>query len=130
MKSLEARAGHEAVKGSVTVWRPWQLKEIELFQGVAISTPSQQRLTQAYLLVCVQSGTLDLQYRNTHLSGPAINGPFCVIEPGETWTSQVKDLTFHQLFIDPAWLQQFATEQLHREQSLPIFPAIPSLIRL
>jgi AraC-like DNA-binding protein len=46
-----------------------------------------------------------------------------VIEPGETLSYQPKDSTFHCLFIDPAWLQQFATEQFHREQSLPHFPS-------
>jgi AraC-like DNA-binding protein len=36
---------------------------------------------------------------------------------------QKKDSTYHCLHIDPAWLQQFATEQFHREKSLPHFPS-------
>ena len=55
MRPLEARAGREPVKSNVMVWRPWQLRQFELFQGVDISTPSRQFLTQEYLLLCVQS---------------------------------------------------------------------------
>ncbi|GCE06749.1 helix-turn-helix domain-containing protein [Dictyobacter aurantiacus] len=123
MKLLEASAGREAVKGSVTVWRPWQIKQFELFQGVAVSTPSRQLLIQEYLIICAHSGTADFQYRNARFSGPLINGTLCVVEPGESWTGQKKDFTFYRLTIDPAWLQQFATELLHREKSLPHFPS-------
>ena len=120
---LEARAGHEAVKGSVTVWRPWQIKELELFQGVAISIPSTQILTQAYLLIYAQSGTADYHYRNTRISGQTFDETFGVIEPGETCRYQLKDFTHYYLAIDPAWLQQFASEILHWEKCLPHFPS-------
>jgi AraC-like DNA-binding protein len=125
MRHLEASAGNEAVKDRVTVWRPWQLKHLELFQAVAFSDPSRQLLIQEYLLVSVQSGTADFQYRNTHIRGSAINGTFCVIEPGEPWTRQLKDLTHYCLTIDPAWFQVVATEMLHREKCLPHFPSHP-----
>jgi AraC-like DNA-binding protein len=123
MKSLEAREGREAVTGRTTVWRPWQFKQLELLQGVAFSTPSHQRLTQEYLLYCVQSGAGSFQCRNTRFNGQIVNGTFLMIEPGETWICSSKDCTFHSLFIDPAWLQQFAIEMLHREKSLPHFPS-------
>lgn len=110
MRPLEEKEGHEAVKGRVTVWRPWRIKELELCQAVAVSAPPHQLLIQEYRLVCVQSGTADFQYRNTRISGPLINGTLCVIEPGEPWTNQLKDFTFSCLHIDPAWLQQFVTE--------------------
>jgi hypothetical protein len=51
MRHLEAREGREAVKGGVKVWRPWQLKQIELLQGVAVSMPSRQHLTQAKIYI-------------------------------------------------------------------------------
>jgi AraC-like DNA-binding protein len=123
MEPLEAREGREAVKGSVTVWRPWQLKPFEIFQGVAVSAPPFQHLTQEYRLVCIQSGTTDLQYRNTR--GQAVDETFFVIEPGEICICQSKGSTYYCLHIDPAWLQQFVTEQFHREQSLPHFPNHP-----
>jgi AraC-like DNA-binding protein len=122
MRHLEASAGGEAVKGRVTVWRPWHLKQFELFQAVAFSDSSRQLLIQEYLLVSVLSGTADFQYRNTHIRG-AINGAFCVIEPGEPWTRQCKDLTHYCLTIDPTWLQGAAAEMLHREKRLPHFPS-------
>src|SRR5437667_8121724 len=59
------------------------------------------------------------QYRNAPASGHIAEGKLLVIEPGETWTSQVKDITSHHLFIDSACLQQSSTEQLHREPPLP-----------
>ena len=119
------RRSLEPVNGGVTVWRPWRLKQLELFQGVAISTPSLQHLTQEYLLVSVQSGTVSFQYRNARFSGQVVGGMLLVIEPGETWTCQPKDVTFHHISIDPAWLQRFATEMIHREKSLPHFPNHP-----
>ncbi len=124
MEPLEAREGSEVINGSVTVWRPWQLKQFELFQAVTVSTSSRQQFTQEYLIISGQSGTVSsFQYRNAPASGHIAEGKLLVIEPGETWTSQVKDVTSHHLFIDPVWLQQFATEQLHWEQSLPHFPS-------
>lgn len=124
MEPLEAREGSEVVNGSVTVWRPWQLKQFELFQAVTVSTSSRQQFTQEYLIISGQSGTISsFQYRNAPASSHIAEGKLLVIEPGETWTSQIKDVTSHHLFIDPAWLQQFATEQLHWEQSLPHFPS-------
>jgi AraC-like DNA-binding protein len=114
-----------SIKGSLKVWRPWQLKQLELCQGVAVSTPSRQHLTQEYLLVCGQSGTVDFQNRNTRIKGQIVDGTLLVIEPGETWTSQTQDFTFHHLFIDPTWLQWLATELLQREPSLLHFPSHP-----
>ena len=120
-KSLEAREEREAVKGSVTVWRPWQFKPLELFQAVTVSNPPCQQLTQEYRLVCIQSGAAHYRYRNTR--SQVVSGTFYVIEPGETLSYEPKDSTFHCLFIDPTWLHQFANEQLQREQSLPHFPS-------
>jgi AraC-like DNA-binding protein len=127
MRPLEAREGREAVIGSVTVWRPWQLNQLELFQGVAVSTPSRQYFTQEYLLACIQSGTAHFQYRNNRVSDYAIYGMLLMIEPGETWTCHPKDVTYLHLSLDPAWLQQFATEMFHREKRLPHFSSHPLL---
>src|SRR5258708_34305692 len=120
MKPLEAREGSEVVNGSVTVWRAWQLKQFELFQAVTVSTPSRQQFPQDYLIISGKSGTVSsFQYRNAPASGHIAEGKLLVIEPGETWTSQVKDMTSHHLLRDSARLQQFATEQLHWEKSSP-----------
>lgn len=125
MRSFDTRKEHEAIKGSVTVWHPWQLKPLEFFQAMSISTPSRQQFTQEYLLACGQSGTAHVQYRSTRLRDPIVDGALLVIEPGETWIGQLKDFTFHRLVIDPSWLQWFASEMLHREQSLPHFSSHP-----
>ena len=125
MRPLKAREEREVVKGSFTVWRPWQLKPLELCQGIAVSTPARQFFTQGYRIVCVQSGTADFQYQNTRASDQGSEGTFRVFEPGAIFTCQKKDSTYHCLHIDPAWLQQFAAEQFHWEQSLPHFPSHP-----
>jgi AraC-like DNA-binding protein len=125
MEHIEVRAGRKAAKGNLTVWRPWQLKQFELFLGVAISGPSCQRFTQEYLLVCVQSGIVDFQYRNTRLSGQGVDGRLFVLEPGETWICQSKNVASYCLTIDPAWLQETAIEMLHWEKGLPHFPSHP-----
>jgi len=121
MRPLETRAGREAVKGSITVWRPWQLKPLELCQAIAVSDPSRRQWRQEYLLTSVQSGTADFQYRNTRISGSLINGTLFVVEPEEPWTRQFNAVTFYCLHIDPAWLQQASTELLHWEKSFPHF---------
>src|SRR5581483_2485217 len=123
MRPLKVGERREAVKGSVTVWRPWQFNPLELFQGVAVSAVSWQHFTQEYMLICMQSGTADLRYRNNHISDHFVDGASYVIEPGETWTCQAKDCTYHCLSLDPTWLQQFVTEMLHWEKSLPHFPS-------
>jgi AraC-like DNA-binding protein len=125
IRSLEAREKCETVKGSVTVWRPWQIKQLELFQSVAVSTPPRQHLAQKYHLVSGQSGTVHFQSRSAHVSGQVVDGALLIIEPGETWSCQAKDATFHRLSLDPAWLQQFAAELFHGESPWPHFPSHP-----
>jgi AraC-like DNA-binding protein len=125
MKTLEARAGRKAVKDSVTVWRPWQLKQFELFQGAAFSAPSYQHFTQEYLIIYGQAGTAKFQYRNTCISGQIVNRMLVVIEPGETWNIHLKDATFYHLSLDPAWLQETIAEMLHWEKGLPHFSSHP-----
>ncbi len=123
--SLEAREGHEVVKDSFTVWRPWQLKPLDLSEGRAVSTPPIRHFFQEYVLVCMQSGVAYYQYRSTRVSEQVVDGTLLVIEPGETWISQATDVTFHSLCIDPAWLQRLSAEMLQREQRLPHFPSHP-----
>lgn len=123
MRPLKAREEREVVKGSITVWRPWHLKPLELSQGVAVSTPAHQFFAQGYNIVCMQSGTADFQYQNTYASDQGGEGTFRVFGPGAIFTCQKKDSTYYCLQIDPAWLQQFATEQFHWEKSLPHFPS-------
>jgi AraC-like DNA-binding protein len=109
------------VEGNIMVWRPWQLKQLELLQVDTISTSFRRHLTQEYTLFCAQSGAASFQYRNMRFNSSFINGAFCIVEPGETWSCQLKDTSYHRLSLDPAWLQQFASEMLHREQPLPHF---------
>jgi len=117
------RRSLEPFEGSLKVWRPWQFKQLELFQGIAFSTPSQLHFTQEYTIITIQSGAVYLQYRNTDVNGHVVDGTFLVIEPGGTWTCQPKDVTFHHLSIDPAWLQRKATELFQWEKSLLHFPS-------
>src|SRR4051812_31063524 len=116
MRSLETREGREAVKGRVTVWRPWQIEQFELCQGVAVSTPSRPFLAQEYMIVSVQSGTVDFQYRNTRSRGQVVDGTLYVIEPGEAWSCQSEALSFSHVLVDPILLQRIATELFQREQ--------------
>ncbi len=125
MRPLNAKEEREVVKGSFTVWRPWQLKPLELSQGIAVSTPARQFFAQGYRIVCVQSGTADFQYQNTRASDQGGEGTFRVFEPGAIFTCQKKDSTNHCLQIKPASLQQNPTDQFHREQPLPHFPSHP-----
>jgi len=112
----------ESIKDSVTVWRPWQLKQFELCQAVSVSTPARKFLAQEYMIVSVQSGALDFRYRNACTRGQAVDGTLYVIEPGEVWSCQSEELSFSHILIDPTLLQQTATELFQRGQSLPHFP--------
>jgi AraC-like DNA-binding protein len=112
----------KSIKESVKVWRPWQFEQVELCQGVAVSTPARQFLAQEYMIVSVQSGAMDFRYRNTRTRGQAVDGTLYVIEPGEVWSCHSEELSFSHILIDPTLLQQTATELFQREQSLPHFP--------
>jgi AraC-like DNA-binding protein len=113
----------EPIAGSLKVWRPWQLKQFELFRGIAITNSSTHRYSQEYMIVAMQSGAGSLQYRNIRECTNAADGTFYVFEPGETWTCQSKDFTFHGFSLDSAWLQQIATEMNQRERPCPHFPS-------
>jgi AraC-like DNA-binding protein len=113
----------EPVEGSLKVWRPWQCKQLELFQGIAFSTPSQHHFTSEYTIISLQSGAVDLRYHKTSINGQVVNGMFLVIEPGETWICQPKDVVFHHLSIDPGWLQRNVTAYFEQDKSLLHFPS-------
>lgn len=116
-------AGLAAVAGRARAWRPWQLKELELIQATAISTPSCRHFSRGFfLLVSIQSGTSDNHYRNISSSDQGGEGTFRVFEPEETWLCRPRNTTFQCLTVDPTWLQQLAAEMLHRERPLPHFP--------
>jgi AraC-like DNA-binding protein len=135
MKPLEARAAGEVVNGSIKMWRPWQIKQFELLQGVALTNAWAHRsYTESYMIVALQSGVGDVQYRNARERISATDGTFYVFEPGEICICQSKDVTFHGLCVDPAWLQQIATVLTQRERSPYHFPSQslfdPSLSRI
>ncbi len=111
------------IESSLKVWRPWQHKHIELFQGTAISTLPTPHVFQEYMLVFMRSGMTHVQYRNRQAHVGVVDGDFYVFEPGETWNCQPQNFTFHSLCVDPAFLQQIATEMLQREKPLPHFPS-------
>lgn len=117
------RKHSEPVEGSLKVWRPWQFKQLELFQGIAFSTPSLQHFTPTYTIASMQSGTIHLKYRNACINRKVVDGTFLIIEPGETWTCQPKDVIFHHLSIDPDWLQRNTAELFQQDKSLLHFPS-------
>ena len=124
MEPIEVLEELEAVKDRARVWRPWQLRQFEFCQGTAISTPSRRHFSRGYLvLVSIQSGTADNQYRNTRASDQGGEGTFRVFEPEETWICQPKNATFQCLTVEPTFLQEMATELLQRERPLPHFPS-------
>jgi AraC-like DNA-binding protein len=106
-------------ESSVKLWHLWPLNQLELLQGTALTNPYCQRFAQNYVIGTVQSGTATLQYRNTDYEVAA--GALYIIEPGEVWACQSKDLTFQHLFVAPALLQHVATEIAECEQPLPHF---------
>lgn len=113
----------DVIKGNLKVWRPWQLKQFELFQGSDVATPPLQHFFQEYVLLSMQSGIASFRYRKAHENDHVVNGEFYICEPGETWTCQAKDVTFSCICIDPAWLQRMITEMFQREKlPLPHFP--------
>ncbi len=113
----------EVVEGNVKVWRPWQFKQLEFFQGNAVTTPSIRHFFQEYVIVSIQSGTANFQYQNTHVHDHFVDGAFYVCEPGEAWTCEAKDITFSCMCLDPVWLQQIAKEMFQWEKPLPHFPS-------
>jgi AraC-like DNA-binding protein len=107
------------IESSIQLWHPWQIKQLELLQGTALTNPYCQRFAQEYVIGTVQSGTALLQYRHSRYEVAA--GALYVIEPGEAWACQSKNLTFQHLFVAPALLQCVATEIAENEKALPHF---------
>lgn len=108
------------LESSIKLRHPWQLDQLELLQGTAFTNPYCRRFAQEYIVGTVQAGTARLQYRNTSYEVAA--GALYVIEPGEAWACQSKDLTFQHLFIAPDLLKHVATEAMEYEKPLPHFP--------
>ena len=121
---MEPVEGLEAAKDRVTVWRPWRLRQFEFLEVTAMSAPSRRYFSRGcFLLVSIQSGTADNQYRNTCASDQGGEGTFRVFEPEETWICQPQNATFRCLTVDPGWLEETAAETLQRERALPHFPS-------
>jgi AraC-like DNA-binding protein len=124
MGSVEALERLEAVNGHARAWRPWQLKQFELIQATAISTPPRRHFSRGYFLITsIQSGRADNRYRNTCANDQGGMGKFRVFEPEESWICQPQNTNLLSITIDPIWLQELATEILQREPALPHFPS-------
>lgn len=109
-----------SVKDKLKFWRPWPLEQLELLQGTTVTNPHCQQFAQSYVIGTIQSGMGLLQYRNTRQE--IARGAFYVIEPGEVWSCQSKELTFYHLLVDPTLLQHVTTEIVGTEKSWPCLP--------
>ena len=123
--TVSGQSGGEHSQGSIKLWHPWQLNQLELLQGTALTHSYCQRFAQEYVIGTIQSGIASLQYRN--ISYEVAAGALYIIEPGEVWTCQSEDLTFQHLFVAPALLQHVATEIDEIEKPLPHFSRLTFL---
>ena len=111
-----------SAKNRLIFWHPWPLKQLELLQGTTVTNPCCHQFAQSYVIGTVHSGMGILQYRNTKQE--IARGAFYVIEPGEVWSCQSKELTFSHLLVDPTWLHHVATEIVGAEKPSLRFPGL------
>jgi hypothetical protein len=131
MKPVETPEGLEAVKDSVRGWRPWQRKQFELFKGTAISTPAQRHFSRGYfLLVSIQSGITDNQYRNTRASDQGAGRRSVCLSRKKRGYANPGTLLFSVSPLILAGCRRPPPRRSNGSGLCLIFPAIASLIRL
>ncbi len=109
----------EAIKERVPSRHDTYLEQVEFVKRVSVTKAFSRYYTHNYIIGVSLGGTGLLEYRNTTLEGTGRD--IYVLEPGEIWGCQAKDLAYQHFIIKPALLQRIAAEIDERERPLPHF---------
>jgi AraC-like DNA-binding protein len=115
----------EAVKERIKSRYDKYLEQIEFLRRVSVTKPYSRHYAHKYIIGISLAGAGRIEYRNTFIEGAGRS--IYVLEPGETWGSQTKNLTYQHFYVEPALLQRIATEIHERERPLPHF-RFPTII--
>jgi AraC-like DNA-binding protein len=111
-------------RGIINVWRPSDLHQLELHQGVAVHRYVPRHWHEEFQLCLIEAGTADLTYRgDNHLTPPA---SLFIIHPGEIHSNRSfhpSGCSYRTLLIEPDAVRATATEIAGRDYGVPFFPA-------
>lgn len=116
---MKAKPARERVK----VWRPQHIRNLQLMHGTSTSYSTPRHFHEELEITLTQGSAWDLYYRGAkHIVPP---GTLTLSQPGEVHRTHLAgeaSCTFRGLHVDPALLQNAATEIAGREKGLPFFP--------
>lgn len=120
---MSAKSTRESVN-CLKVWRSQHISKIELMRGTSASYSTPRHFHQELEISLVQQGSAwEFYYRGAKHVVAA--GTFTLTQPGEAHTAHItgeESCAFRVLRIEPALLQNAATEIAGREKGLPFFP--------
>lgn len=109
--------------GTVNVWRPNDLKQIEFRSGLDVAIPIPRHWHEEYQFCLIEAGDGQVTYRGANHRTPT--GGLCVIHPGEIHSNRSfveTGCSFRSLYIEPHSIQSVAAEAYGKDLGAPFFP--------
>ena len=111
-------------RGIINVWRPLDLHQVELHQGIAVHRHVPRHWHEEFQLCLIEEGAGDLTYRgDNHPTPPA---SLFIVHPGEIHSNRSfhpSGCSYRTLLIEPDALRRAATEITGRDRGVPFFTA-------
>ncbi len=105
----------------ITVWRPSDLKGIELRSGIAVSEPYPRHWHEEYQFCFIQAGGGELLYRGVHHETPQLS--LFIVHPGEVHSNETQTgCSFRSMYLDSDLIDRAVSAVTGRAHSLPFFP--------
>jgi AraC-like DNA-binding protein len=109
----------------IEVWRPHDLRQLEVRQGFSVARPVPRHWHDEYQLCCIQAGEGDLTYRGAKFLTPPAS--LFIVHPGEIHSNRAFDqrgVSYRMIFADAELMRGAAAEVSGRATGLPFFPAV------
>lgn len=110
-------------RAKIEVWRPSDLKQIELQLGQSVARLVPRHWHEEYQFCLIQSGAGELNYRGNSLPTPAAS--LFIVHPGEVHANRAYDsfgCSYRTVLMDAELVRGVATEFHGKAQGLPFFP--------
>ena len=110
-------------RGTINVWQPPDLHQLELHRGIAVARPVPRHWHEQYQFCLLEAGAGDVTYRGDSFVTPPAS--LFIVHPGEIHSNRCFDpsgCSYRTLFIEPELLRRTAAEAFGRHLGLPFFP--------
>lgn len=107
----------------IRVWRPSDLRGLELRRGTGVADPYPRHWHEEFQLCLIQAGGGELSYRRVSHLTPADS--LFVVHPGEVHANHALAETgcsFRTLYVSPDLVRRVASQANGRKETLPFFP--------